>query len=135
MWIKRLSVQRLFRIKTSCQNFIFLEGYLDNILSPWGISFTPTRLSRITGVKNKWGPSGGAISCAQVYIYISPKMSQTIVITRTSKIVIEIFDSGKDVSEEKLLQPSLEWANSLHRNVPTALSGIYNERKTYKFTL
>ena len=36
-----------------------------------------------------------------------------------------IFESGKDFSEEKLLQPSLERANSLHRNVPASLSGIY----------
>ena len=36
-----------------------------------------------------------------------------------------IFESGKDFSEEELLQSSLERANSLHRNVPASLSGIY----------
>ena len=45
--------------------------------------------------------------------------------------VIEILLSGKDVCEEKLLQSSLERADSLHRNVPTALPGIYDETNRY----
>ena len=37
--------------------------------------------------------------------------------------MIEIFDSGEDISEEKLLQPGLERADCLHRDVSTTLPG------------
>ena len=49
--------------------------------------------------------------------------------------MIEVFDSGKDVCEEKLLQSSLERANCLHRNVPTTLPGIPNETHWYEVIL
>ena len=37
--------------------------------------------------------------------------------------MIEILDSGEDISEEKLLQPGLERADCLHRDVSTTLPG------------
>ena len=37
--------------------------------------------------------------------------------------MIEILDTGEDISEEKLLQPGLERADCLHRDVSTTLPG------------
>ena len=66
--VTQILLFRALRIETLCRNFIILQSYLDNILPLWGISVTLTISSRITGVKYKWSPLGGAITCAQVYI-------------------------------------------------------------------